>query len=447
MQLKVLNIRDVAEYQLCTGCGACAYAQPDAIEMIDVLDHGRRPRLREGVDANATSSDAMRVCPGVDQSHTFDATDPALNHDLMGSWGPILGMWEGHAGDPALRFAGSSGAAASALALHSIERGGMHGLLHIKAREDVPYLNHTVMSRTREQILAATGSRYAPASPCDGLQMIEDAPAPCVFIGKPCDNVAVSKARRIRPALDEKLGLTIAFFCAGTPTVAGTIEMLQRMGVTDLSTIKSLRYRGNGWPGLATVVVETESGAEDSRTLTYAQSWGEVLSRNKQWRCNLCPDRTGEFADVSVGDPWYQGVTEGDPGRSLIIARTERGRRAILDAIADGYLVATPAEDWKLPASQTGFVGLRGSIWGRLLALRVAGAPRPTYRGFSMFRHWLLRIGAREMLKSFAGSLKRVRVRQLKRRHAMEPYTPTPSRVRRGSGERPPAVAHAGGEQ
>ena len=47
--------------------------------------------------------------------------------------------------------------------------------------------------------------------------MIQNAPAPCVFIGKPCDVAAVENVRRLRPALDEKVGLTIAIFCAGTP--------------------------------------------------------------------------------------------------------------------------------------------------------------------------------------------------------------------------------------
>lgn len=425
MRLPILNIQDVAELQLCTGCGACAYVEPDTIEMIDVLEHGRRPRVREGIAVSAPTPAAMRVCPGIDQSHTFDRRNPALNRKLLPSWGPVLGMWEGHAADADIRFGGSSGGAASALALHAIEQQGMHGVLHIKARDDVPYLNRTVLSRTREEILSATGSRYAPASPCDGLQQIEDAPSPCVFIGKPCDNVAVSKARAVRPALDRKLGLTIAFFCAGTPTTAGTIDMLRRMGVNDLASVRSLRYRGNGWPGLATVVVEAEGGGTKSSTLTYEQSWGEVLSRSKQWRCNLCPDRTGEFADVSVGDPWYQGVPEGDPGRSLIIARTERGRRAILDAIDAGYLVATPAEDWKLPASQRGFIGLRGSIWGRLLALRLTRTPTPTYRGFHLFRHWLLKIDMSERARSIAGAMRRVRTRSLKIRQAMIPMQST----------------------
>jgi coenzyme F420 hydrogenase subunit beta len=420
MRLKVLNIQDVAEFQLCTGCGACAYAEPDSIEMIDVLEHGRRPRMRAGVPAGAETVSGMAVCPGIDQSHAHPDDGPPVREGLRESWGPVLQMWEGHASDAAIRFGGSSGGVASALALHAIERGGMHGVLHIKARQDIPYLNRTVLSRTRDDILSATGSRYSPASPCDGLQMVEDAPAPCVFIGKPCDNVAVSKARRIRPGLDANLGLTIAFFCAGTPTTAGTIDMLRRMGVSDLSTIKSLRYRGNGWPGLATVTVVTESGDEQS-TLTYEQSWGEVLSRKKQWRCNLCPDRTGEFADISVGDPWYQEVAEGDPGRSLILARTERGRRAIQAALESGYIVATPAEDWKLPASQTGFVGLRGSIWGRLLALRIMRIPVPRLRGYSLFKHWVFRIGVSEKIKCILGAMRRVKSRRLGVRQDMVP--------------------------
>ena len=119
----------------------------------------------------------------------------------------MLELWEGAASDAELRFAGSSGGAASALALYGIERGGQHGVLHIDARDDVPWLNRTRLSRSRAELLAATGSRYAPASPCDGLSEVEAAPAPCVFIGKPCDVAATWKARRKRPALDEKLGI------------------------------------------------------------------------------------------------------------------------------------------------------------------------------------------------------------------------------------------------
>ncbi|MEM1329467.1 MAG: Coenzyme F420 hydrogenase/dehydrogenase, beta subunit C-terminal domain [Planctomycetota bacterium] len=431
MKLPVLSITDVAEKQLCCGCGACAGVSPETIDMIDVLDHGRRPVVKPGMEEDPRTLEAVKVCPGLDQSHTFDPADERYIDELTGTWGPILEMYEGYAADNDVRLKGSSGGMATSLALFCMEQQGMHGTLHITQRPEAPYLNKTVLSTSREQVVEATGSRYAPASPADRLHEIESAPSPCVFIGKPCDCVSVSKARRIRPDLDRKLGLVVGFFCAGTPTTSGTLDMLRRMGVDDLTRVKSLRYRGNGWPGKATVVAEVEGKDEDHvGTLTYAQSWGEILSRHKQWRCNLCPDRTGEFADIAVGDPWYRGTPDGtDPGRSLILVRTERGREILKAAIEAGYVVAEPAENWKLPKSQVGFANLRGHIWGRLLTLKLFGIATPTYKRFPFFRHWASELSLFEKIQSLGGTAKRVFRRRLRERVKMEPMSPEPSRV------------------
>src|SRR5690606_21534066 len=112
------------------------------------------------------------------------------------------------------------------------------------------------------------------------------------------------------------------------------------------------RYRGNGWPGNATAEIVGPDGKLERRELTYDQSWGAVLSKHRQWRCHLCIDHSGEFADIAVGDPWHRPIAPGDPGRSLLVARTARGREIIEGAIAAGYLTAQPTESWALPASQ-----------------------------------------------------------------------------------------------
>ncbi len=52
------------------------------------------------------------------------------------------------------------------------------------------------------------------------------------------------------------------------------------------------------------------------------------------WR--LCPDATGELADISCGDPWYRDVGPDDPGRSLVLVRTEAGRWALHEAMKTG---------------------------------------------------------------------------------------------------------------
>lgn len=424
MKLPILSIKDVAEGQLCCGCGACAAASPERISMVDDARFGRRPWIANGPLDDEPMRRAMEACPGTRLD--APAAPKGAIAELLPAWGPVLELWEGHASDPEIRFAASSGGAASALALYCLERAGMHGLLHVDARTDVPYLNRTVMSTRREQVLRACGSRYAPASPCEGLPLVESAPASCVMIGKPCDIAGARRLAAARPALERNLGLTIAVFCAGTPSTQGTLEMLKAMGVSDPASVESVRYRGNGWPGRATVRSRTTSGIEE-RSLSYDESWGDILQKHRQWRCYICPDHTGEAADIAVGDPWYRPIPEGDPGHSLVLARTERGRQIIEDAATAGYLTLRRVEPRILPASQPNLLRTRGAVWGRLLALRLAGAPTPIYQGMEMLRFWLSELSFRDKLQSITGTLRRISRKKLKERHPVVPLEPARS--------------------
>ena len=416
---RVTSITDVAERQLCTGCGVCAYLQPGEITMVDDRKSGRRPLVNRSPDGAPPSTDeALQVCPGASLGHPAKPEPEVDGVDPM--WGPVLEIWEGYAAAPDIRFSASSGGAATALALHGIECGMTHGILHIRARPSEPLRNETVLSHDREAMLSATGSRYAPASPCDRLDLIESAPGPCTFIGKPCDVAAAQRARKIRSALDCNLGLTIAIFCAGTPTYRGTSEMLKLMGIEDESTVKSVRYRGNGWPGEAEAIVETSEGGTESRRLSYDESWGGVLQKHRQWRCYVCADHTGEFADVAVGDPWYRPIEPDEHGWSLVIARTEVGRRAIQAAIDDGYLVAKNMPGSSIGASQPGLSKGRGAVWGRTTASRLLGIPSPRYSGLPMFRAWL-RLPFVKKLRSTLGLVRRAHRKRLWSRHPVEP--------------------------
>jgi coenzyme F420 hydrogenase subunit beta len=392
---------------LCTGCGTCAYLQPRQIRMTDVRGEGKRPQPVDAATRTLPDGDGIKACPGARLEHTYDPNDPKLIPELMAGWGPVSLLLEGYAADPELRFGGSSGGAASALALFALESKGFQGVLHTGARRDVPYLNETVVSRTRADLASRTGSRYAPASPCDGLDEIERATGPFMFIAKPCDVAAAQSARKLRPALDRNLAITVGFFCAGTPSTNGTLAMLKAMGVQDPSKLVSLRYRGNGWPGLATAVVRNDDGSETTSQKTYAETWGDILTKHVQWRCRLCADHTGEFADIAVGDPWYREIQPGEAGSSLILARTERGARFLQEAMAQGYLVAKPVESRILPASQPNLLRTRGAIWGRMFGLRLVGARAPHYRRLPTFRYFLSENSLKQKVVSIVGTIRR----------------------------------------
>jgi coenzyme F420 hydrogenase subunit beta len=389
------------------GCGACAAARPDIVQMTDTVAHGRRPVISKAAPKRA-ERELAKVCPG----RAIDARPPAAGDRpdyTHAAWGPVLEVWEGHATDSELRFNGSSGGVVSALASFCIEQKEFAGAVQVRARPDQPLLNETVISRSRSDVLAASASRYAPASPCERLADLKNSDQPHVFIGKPCDVAGSMLLAAEQPALATSLALTISIFCAGTPSIAGSRALLRHLGVSAEDEVLELRYRGRGWPGnMAVRFREAGTGEVREASTTYAEGWGEILQKHKQWRCQLCADHLGEHADLSIGDPWYRPLADDEPGQSLILVRTERGRRIVREAMQKGVLKLERRSVRTLAASQPNLEKTRGAVFGRCLATRAARGGAPRYRGAGLHRVWWRALSPTEKLQSVAGTLKRL---------------------------------------
>ncbi|MEH6446989.1 MAG: Coenzyme F420 hydrogenase/dehydrogenase, beta subunit C-terminal domain, partial [Oceanospirillaceae bacterium] len=321
----------------------------------------------------------------------------------------------GSAVDPGTRFGGSSGGAITALSAYAISSNEYSGILHTSSQKETPFLNETVYSKTLNDLQNTMGSRYSPASPCEGLDLVTAEEGKSVFIGKPCDVAAIYKHRQTNVILDEKIGITIGFFCAGTPSTKATKNLMKKVGVSKLANVVALKYRGQGWPGNWQVTYSDDNSEVSEASLSYADSWG-YLQKYRQWRCYICPDHTGEFADISVGDPWYKETSTEELGKSLIIARTERGQKFILDAVKAGYIQLDTMDNSLLPRSQPNLLNARGALWGRLLILRLFGAGVPNFIGFETFDFWMSELTLKEKAQSIYGTAKRVFTKRLTKR-------------------------------
>lgn len=399
--MKITGIEDVIGGRLCVGCGACAYVSGGALEMREKTDEGWRPVLMGGEGA-VIPADCAAACPVIGTTAPESGIGNCREAQGLGL-GQVLASWEVHASDQATRYQGSSGGALSALAAYALERQGMQGVLHIGRDPLNPFRNQPMLSVNREELLDRAGSRYAPACLCSGLRLIENAQGPCVVIGQPSEIAALRKVVAIRPSLADKIGLSLSFFCAGSPAIRGTMDLIRSRGI-DPHDVTDIRYRGHGWPGNFSVHVKDREGPVIE--MTYAESWA-FLQKYRTWGVHLWPDGAGEHADISCGDPWYRKVAPSDPGSSLVLARTERGRAFVEEAIRDGVLVGGLIDTKKVVLSQKNLLAKKGSIGGRLFAMRMLRLPVPNYQGYRLGRLWWnLPVG--EKLRSVVGTIRRV---------------------------------------
>lgn len=389
------QIDEVVQSGNCSGCGACLLLDP-GLRLRLGADGFSSPVL-EGPSAQVADAASMfhRSCPGL-VVHA-GASPEAERHPTMG---PVVAAWRAWAADDEVRRAGSSGGTLTALALWLRESGRVTRVIGtepgtVDARRTV-----SVAITTREQALASAGSRYAPVTG----SLPETGGA---TIGQPC-RVSAMRAQ----GSDEIL---LSFYCAGTPSQAATDTLAAELGVEGPAT--TLRYRGDGWPGTFRVT----GGDGSSGSLSYDKSWGSRLGRQVHPRCKICPDGVGESADITAADLW-EADERGYPvfdtteisdaaGVSALIARTPRGYRLVLEAVAAGVLVVHPLRIERLASVQPLQEERRRTLAGRLLGARLAGRRVPRYRGFGLVALALPRW--RLTLRAARGTWRRMRQQPL----------------------------------
>ncbi len=396
------SLRQVVDAGLCSGCGGCSVVAPTKIR----IELGVRGHLEPtGVELLDREEDlaCVGVCPGA-IVEGFEPT-PAIATSPL--WGPVASSHVAWATDPTVRHDSSSGGALSALAAWMISSGRADSVLHVRASDFDPARSDAVLSTTVESVLAGSGSRYQPVAPLERLLDAVETGGRCVLVGRPCDISAARRLAKRDPDVDRAIVLYLSIFCAGTPGMTGTTALLGAMAA-NTEDVAEFRFRGHGWPGQASARMADES----TRSLSYAESWGRILNRHLPWRCKLCPDGTGELADISFGDAWHldeagQPSFDEHDGRSAVLARTDQATELLDEAVSEGALAAEGLLIEELQRMQPYQAARKQEVVARLAAWRVVGRRAPRYSNLG------LRIAARHLrptqaMRAFAGTVRRV---------------------------------------
>jgi coenzyme F420 hydrogenase subunit beta len=383
-------VASVTNSGFCAGCGLCESIAPvGCIQMRMGAEGYLRPVVLKELPAIARQSIAA-TCPGIKVKHL---PSTQRQHPI---WGPILSVQTGHAIDPEVRRQGSSGGVLSAVAIYLLESELVDFVAQIAADPRNPLLNILQLSTVRADVLRAAGSRYAPSAPLQGLRELLATGKRFAFIGKPCDVAALRQYGEQNPAVKSQIPYMLSFMCAGVPSINGTHEVISALGAVREKVV-SFKYRGDGWPGTVRAVHDTGESFE----MDYNTSWGTILNKHLQFRCKICPDGTGEFADVVCADAWYgkDGYPDFEErnGRSLLLARTTTGRMLVEAAIRANCISAESLPVKEIASMQPYQVDRKQLVMGRCIATRFSLGRAPRFSRLGLLAaslkakpsHWL----------------------------------------------------------
>jgi coenzyme F420 hydrogenase subunit beta len=367
---KLYGLDEIVESGLCTGCGLCrSVLGPEALYATDEADGLERPRARRPLTSDELAK-LNAICPGVHVS--VPQTDAAIPHDDM--WGNIIRLTRGFASDPAVRFRSATGGALTALAIHLLETGEVDFIAHLAADPERPMMSKAQRSYTREEVIAASGSRYAATAPLVDIDAILNEGRPFAYVGKPCDVTALCNLARLDDRVDKLCRYKLTLVCGGFSELSKFQELLDEWAMRE-EDLARFSYRGYGCPG--PTAAETKDGRRAETV--YWKLWGDEASWRSFYRCKICPDAIGMSADIAALDVWDGGnATEEDDGWNGFIARTAAGAELLNAAVVAGAI--TLDEEWavdNLERCQPHQSRKRRAVRARFSAMSEFGIPVP----------------------------------------------------------------------
>lgn len=376
--------------EYCVGCGLCEALKKAVCE------------TDENGFLHPVSGDEewlKKVCPS--------GGSQCKSMSLSEIWGNYKAVYYGWTNDHEVRKIASSGGILTEIASWALESKYADAILHTCVDPDYPTKTIWCVSHSREELIARSGSRYSISHPLRLFSSIEREKR-YVFIGKPCDITALQNFLKSNPEWKKNIVLTLSFFCAGLPSVYAQEKLLAHLKCSN-NSIKSLRYRGDGWPGYTTAI---DKEGRVYRT-DYATSWGSILGRDIMKMCRICMDGIGELADISCGDAWYltpekkPDFTEAE-GRNVIFARTSKGKDIIDQLSKNGKITATVTSTDDLKYIQTYQWERKATMADKILAMTLLNRKVPKY-ALKNILAFSLSVGVKKHYRIFKGTVDRIR--------------------------------------
>jgi coenzyme F420 hydrogenase subunit beta len=378
----------VVEEGLCIGCGLCQSLAGSNKIIVKRVESGYECPVVVGKIDHEIVDLIYDTCPGT----RFDGMplhilDSDTRIDLY--WGPCRQTFLAHASDHDTRKKAATGGVLTALAKFLVGSERVKFVLHSRPSQQEPTFGEHQLSFNEADVSKGTGSIYGPTAPLREIKSTLDLNQPFAFIGKPCDIAALRNLALFDKRVEKLIKYWLAPVCGGYVPPTAMNKFLSTRGLTQ-TDLKQFCYRGEGCPGR--VEFETNDGRTWDADMLEPFGGYDEHSWQLPYRCKICPDGTGEAADIVAGDQWENASPDPvkaltDPGTNAVIVRTSAGEKLMVEAQNAGYITLENQFDLRwYDTCQPHQISKKKSIRARWDGLAAEGRLVPRSQGLRLDR-------------------------------------------------------------
>lgn len=332
------NINKTLHNDLCTGCGVCEGACPfDAITT--VVEKGNfRPKIDSSKCKNCGR--CIKACPGLGVGLVCLAdkyqSETTCHNKMVGRYEKCF---TGYSNDFEVRYHSASGGMVSQFLIWLLENKKIDGAVVTRFDQENSLLVKTFIATTREDIIAARSSKYAPVTLNRAVQDIKAASGSrYVIVGLPCHIQGLRKLMEIDKKLRDKVVGLFGIYCSCGRSFYMTEQVFKERGIPK-DKITYFQYRDEGC--LGKMVVKVPEG--DANTIRVINNNSESVLSNEvrsykehyqsyyhplrsffiPRRCLFCIDHYAELSDISFGDIHIKPYSDDKIGVNSIIVKNK----------------------------------------------------------------------------------------------------------------------------
>lgn len=332
------NINKTLHNDLCTGCGVCEGACPfDAITT--VVEKGNfRPKIDSSKCKNCGR--CIKACPGLGVGLVCLAdkyqSETTCHNKMVGRYEKCF---TGYSNDFEVRYHSASGGMVSQFLIWLLENKKIDGAVVTRFDQENSLLVKTFIATTREDIIAARSSKYAPVTLNRAVQDIKAASGSrYVIVGLPCHIQGLRKLMEIDKKLRDKVVGLFGIYCSCGRSFYMTEQVFKERGIPK-DKITYFQYRDEGC--LGKMVVKVPEGDANTIRVILCNSdsvlSNEVRSYKEHYqsyyhplrsffiprRCLFCIDHYAELSDISFGDIHIKPYSDDKIGVNSIIVKNK----------------------------------------------------------------------------------------------------------------------------